>query len=111
MEFRDILIHIIYKYGGIMNYKKAYSITITLYILGFVCVFINSNNLYNFKTGNQLNFSSSNTINFLTIVSLMFAVIGALVFFMFYKCPYCHKILPIRYGIPKHCPHCGEKLL
>ena len=47
----------------------------------------------------------------LVITGILVALAGLIVYFLFRRCPYCHKNLPIKsmYDID-FCPNCGKKL-
>lgn len=46
----------------------------------------------------------------LVITGILVALAGLIVYFLFWRCPYCHKNLPIKsmYDID-FCPNCGKK--
>ena len=48
----------------------------------------------------------------LIITGVITALAGLIVYFLFWRCPYCHKNLPIKsmYDID-YCPNCGKKII
>ena len=48
----------------------------------------------------------------LVITGVPTALAGLIVYFLFWRCPFCHKNLPVKsmYDID-FCPNCGKKLL
>jgi protein-S-isoprenylcysteine O-methyltransferase Ste14 len=48
----------------------------------------------------------------LIITGVITALAGLIVYFLFWRCPYCHKNLPTKsmYDI-NYCPNCGKKII
>ena len=48
----------------------------------------------------------------LIITGVITALAGLIVYFLFWRCPYCYKNLPIKsmYDID-YCPNCGKKII
>lgn len=83
-----------------MNYRSANSLCEILCITGLVttlCLFL------------------FETVNFwfyvIAVVGLLLVITGGVIKVIFYRCPHCHGLLPMRtMAIPKYCPECGKKL-
>jgi hypothetical protein len=44
------------------------------------------------------------------VAALLFVAAGAAIKIMFYRCPHCGKLLPLRNAFIDYCPGCGDKL-
>ncbi len=50
-------------------------------------------------------------IPLLSIAGVVIVCIGYVFFFLFWRCPFCHKCLPVNGMIGmENCPYCGNKI-
>ena len=50
-------------------------------------------------------------VTLLVVVGIILILLNAIICYFFYRCPYCHYVLPYRNStIPAHCPGCGKEL-
>jgi uncharacterized membrane protein YczE len=82
-----------------MDHKKAHIWNTVLFLSGiFVSLF-----LYIFDEINTM-------FIVLAVISISLIVCGYVIAIKYYRCPHCHRLLPLR-SLPRtYCPDCGEKL-
>lgn len=83
-----------------MDYKKSYILLHLGYICGIGITFF----------GLWLSMKIAVIGNILAFFGFIAMLLGIGQAFLFFRCPKCKKLLPIRGKKPKHCPACGEKL-
>ncbi len=83
-----------------MNYKNARVLSNTLAV--FVFIFIFAMMLTKDNDGQSLIFG---------IIGVILGVVGVVITRRYYRCPHCHRMLPIRSETKVECcPSCGKRL-
>jgi L-asparagine transporter-like permease len=83
-----------------MNYKSANSLFYVFIIMGIVTTLF----LYMFE---EVDF----WFGFVAVLALLFLLAGIAIKVIFYRCPHCRVLLPLKTTTKlKYCHNCGEKL-